>query len=358
MFFLSKPLKQLVIAGVAAFGLTAGLVQAETTINGAGATFPYPIYAKWAEAYKAKTGVNMNYQSIGSGGGIKQITARTVDFGASDAPLTVEKLNEIGLIQFPMVMGGVVPVINIAGIKPGELKLSGPVLADIYLGKIKEWNDPAIAKLNPGVKLPQEKITVVARSDGSGTTFIFTHYLAKVSPEFKEKVGNNTSVSWPAGVGGKGNEGVASYVQRLKGSIGYVEYAYALQNKMAYALLQNKAGKFVKPDSETFQAAAAGADWAGTPGFNLMLTDQTGENSWPITGATFILIYKKQEKPEVGKEVLKFFDWAYRHGVKLAEQLDYVPMPASVVKLAEETWKKEIKDSGGQAVWTDSMVQK
>ena len=358
MLLLSKPLKHLVIAGVVAFGLTAGLVQAETTINGAGATFPYPIYAKWAEAYKAKTGVSMNYQSIGSGGGIKQITARTVDFGASDAPLTVEKLNEIGLIQFPMVMGGVVPVINIAGIKTGELKLSGPVLADIYLGKIKEWNDPAIVKLNPGLKLPQEKITVVARSDGSGTTFIFTHYLAKLSPEFKEKVGNNTSVSWPAGVGGKGNEGVASYVQRLKGSIGYVEYAYALQNKMAYALLQNKTGKFVKPDSETFQAAAAGADWAGTPGFNLMLTDQTGENSWPITGATFILVYRKQEKPEVGKEVLKFFDWAYRHGGKLAEQLDYVPMPASVVKLVQETWKKEIKDTGGKAVWTDSMVQK
>ena len=358
MLLLSKPLKHLVIAGMFAFGLTAGLVQAETTINGAGATFPYPIYAKWAEAYKAKTGVSMNYQSIGSGGGIKQITARTVDFGASDAPLTVEKLNEIGLIQFPMVMGGVVPVINIAGIKTGELKLSGQVLADIYLGKIKEWNDPAIVKLNPGVKLPQEKITVVARSDGSGTTFIFTHYLAKVSPEFKEKVGNNTSVSWPAGVGGKGNEGVASYVQRLKGSIGYVEYAYALQNKMAYAQLQNKAGKFVKPDSETFQAAAAGADWAGTPGFNLMLTDQTGENSWPITGATFILVYRKQEKPEVGKEVLKFFDWAYRHGGKLAEQLDYVPMPTSVVKLVEETWKKEIKDTGGKAIWTDSMVQK
>ena len=358
MLLLSKPLKHLVIAGVVAFGLTAGLVQAETTINGAGATFPYPIYAKWAEAYKAKTGVSMNYQSIGSGGGIKQITARTVDFGASDAPLTVEKLNEIGLIQFPMVMGGVVPVINIAGIKTGELKLSGPVLADIYLGKIKEWNDPAIVKLNPGLKLPQEKITVVARSDGSGTTFIFTHYLAKLSPEFKEKVGNNTSVSWPTGVGGKGNEGVASYVQRLKGSIGYVEYAYALQNKMAYAQLQNKAGKFVKPDSETFQAAAAGADWAGTPGFNLMLTDQTGENSWPITGATFILVYRKQEKPEVGKEVLKFFDWAYRHGGKQAEQLDYVPMPTSVVKLVEETWKKEIKDTGGKAVWTDSMVQK
>ena len=358
MRIIPKRLKNTVATTAMALGMVAGLAQAAETINGAGATFPYPIYAKWAEAYKAKTGISMNYQSIGSGGGIKQITARTVDFGASDAPLTVEKLNEIGLIQFPMVMGGVVPVINVAGIKPGELKLSGPVLADIYLGKIKEWNDPAIVKLNPGVKLPQEKITVVARSDGSGTTFIFTHYLAKVSPEFKEKVGNNTSVSWPAGVGGKGNEGVASYVQRLKGSIGYVEYAYALQNKMAYAQLQNKTGKFVKPDSETFQAAAAGADWAGTPGFNLMLTDQTGENSWPITGATFILVYKKQEKPEVGKEVLKFFDWAYRHGDKLAEQLDYVPMPTSVVKLVEETWKKEIKDAGGKAVWTDSMVQK
>ena len=358
MHSLSKRLKNTAVAGAVALGMIAGLAQAAETINGAGATVPYPIYAKWAEVYKAKSGVSMNYQSIGSGGGIKQITARTVDFGASDAPLTVEKLNEIGLIQFPMVMGGVVPVINIAGIKTGELKLSGPVLADIYLGKIKEWNDPAIVKLNPGVKLPQEKITVVARSDGSGTTFIFTHYLAKVSPELKEKVGNNTSVSWPAGVGGKGNEGVASYVQRLKGSIGYVEYAYALQNKMAYALLQNKAGKFVKPDSETFQAAAAGADWAGTPGFNLMLTDQTGENSWPITGTTFILVYRKQEKPEVGKEVLKFFDWAYRHGGKLAEQLDYVPMPASVVKLVQETWKKEIKDTGGKAVWTDSMVQK
>ena len=358
MHSLSKRLKNTAVAGAVALGMIAGLAQAAETINGAGATFPYPIYAKWAEVYKAKSGVSMNYQSIGSGGGIKQITARTVDFGASDAPLTVEKLNEIGLMQFPMVMGGVVPVINIAGIKTGELKLSGQVLADIYLGKIKEWNDPAIVKLNPGVNLPQEKITVVARSDGSGTTFIFTHYLAKVSPEFREKVGNNTSVSWPAGVGGKGNEGVASYVQRLKGSIGYVEYAYALQNKMAYAQLQNKAGKFVKPDSETFQAAAAGADWAGAPGFNLMLTDQTGENSWPITGTTFILVYRKQEKPEVGKEVLKFFDWAYRHGGKLAEQLDYVPMPTSVVKLVEETWKKEIKDTGGKAVWTDSMVQK
>ncbi len=351
-------LKTAVTAAAMALGLATGLAQAAETINGAGATFPYPIYAKWAEAYKAKTGMNMNYQSIGSGGGIKQITARTVNFGASDAPLTVEKLNEIGLMQFPMVMGGVVPVVNLEGVKAGELKITGTVLADIYLGKITNWDDAALRKLNPGVKLPNGKITVVSRADGSGTTFIFTHYLSKVSPEFKEKIGNNTSVAWPTGVSGKGNEGVASYVQRLNGSIGYVEYAYALQNKMTYAQMQNKAGKFVKPDSETFQAAAAGADWKGTPGFNLMLTDQSGEKSWPITGATFILVYKKQEKTETAQQVLKFFDWAYRHGGKMAEQLDYVPMPAGVVKLVEETWKTEIKDTSGKAVWTDSMVQK
>ena len=358
MHLLSKPLKRLVIAGVAASGLAAGLVQAETSINGAGATFPYPIYAKWAAAYKTKTGLSMNYQSIGSGGGIKQITARTVDFGASDAPLAVEKLNQLGLMQFPMVMGGVVPVVNLDGVKAGELKLTGAVLGDIYLGKITSWDDAALVKLNPGMKLPKSKIVVVARADGSGTTFIFTHYLSKVSAEFKEKIGNNTSVAWPTGVSGKGNEGVASYVQRLKGSIGYVEYAYALQNKMTFAQLQNKAGKFVKPDSESFQAAAAGADWKGTPGFNLMLTDQSGEKSWPITGATFILVYQKQEKLETGKAVLKFFDWAYHHGDKMAEELDYVPMPASVVKLVEETWKSEIKDASGKAVWTDSMIQK
>jgi phosphate transport system substrate-binding protein len=358
MHSLSRQLKNTAVAGTVALGMIAALAQAAETINGAGATFPYPIYAKWAEAYKAKTGTSMNYQSIGSGGGIKQITAKTVDFGASDAPLTVEKLGEIGLMQFPMVMGGVVPVVNLEGVKAGELKLTGAVLGDIYLGKITNWDDAAIKKLNPGVKLPNSKITVVARADGSGTTFIFTHYLSKVSPEFKEKIGNNTSVSWPTGVSGKGNEGVASYVQRLNGSIGYVEYAYALQNKMTYTQMQNKAGKFVKPDSETFQAAAAGADWKGTPGFNLMLTDQSGEKSWPITGATFILVYLKQEKPETGKEVLKFFDWAYHHGDKMAEELDYVPMPDSVVKLVEETWKKEIKVADGKAVWTDSMVQK
>ena len=358
MHILSRRLKDTALAGAVALGMVAGLAQADETINGAGATFPYPIYAKWAEAYKAKTGIGMNYQSIGSGGGIKQITAKTVDFGASDAPLTVEKLEEIGLMQCPMVMGGVVPVVNLKGIKPGEIKITGPVLADIYLGKITYWNDAALKKLNPHVKLPHENISTVHRADGSGTNFIFTHYLSKMSAEFKDKIGNNTSVAWPTGVGGKGNEGVSSYVQRLNGAIGYVEYAYALQNKMTYMQMQNKAGKYVKPDSASFQAAAAGADWQDTPGFNLMLTDQPGAKSWPITGATFILVYKKQEKPEVGKEVLKFYDWAYHHGGKMAESLDYVPMPASVVKLVEETWKKEIKDSGGNAVWTDGMIQK
>jgi len=353
-----KPLKHLLFASAAVLGLTAGVVNAETTINGAGATFPYPIYAKWAEAYKAKTGIGLNYQSIGSGGGIKQIKAKTVDFGASDMPLEVKDLDEAGLMQFPMVMGGVVPVVNLKGIKAGELKITGPVLADIYLGKITSWDDAALKKLNPHVKLPKEKITVVARADGSGTTFIFTHYLSQISGEFKDKVGNSTSVQWPTGVSGKGNEGVASYVQRLNGAIGYVEYAYALQNKMAYALMQNKDGHFVKPDSDSFQAAAAGADWKGTPGFRVLLTNQPGAKSWPITGATFILVYKKQDKPETAQQVLKFFDWSYHHGSKLAEELDYVPMPASVVKLVEETWKKDIANASGNAVWTEAMVQK
>jgi phosphate transport system substrate-binding protein len=353
-----KHIKQLAVAGAVSLGLISGLAQAETAINGAGATFPFPIYSKWAEAYKAKTGVGMNYQSIGSGGGIKQIKAKTVDFGASDKPLPAEELDASGLMQFPMVMGGVVPVVNLKGVKSGELKLSGALLADIYLGKVTEWNDKAIAKLNPHVKLPKEKITVVSRSDGSGTTYIFTHYLSKVSTEFKDKIGNNTSVSWPAGVGGKGNEGVASYVQRLNGSIGYVEYAYALQNKMTYAQMQNSAGHFVKPESTSFQAAAAGADWAHTPGFSVMLTNQPGAKSWPITGATFILVYKKQEKPEVAQAVLKFFDWSYHHGDKMALELDYIPMPDSVVKLVEQTWKNDIKDSKGQAIWTDAMIQK
>ncbi len=287
--------------------LLAGTTAAHAAdITGAGATFPFPVYAKWAEAYKAKTGVGLNYQSIGSGGGIRQITARTVDFGASDAPLKPEQLEKDGLVQFPMVMGGVVPVVNVQGIEARELKLTGALLADIYLGKVARWNDAAIAGLNPGVKLPDQAITVVHRSDGSGTTFIFVNYLSKVSREWKEKVGEGTAVQWPVGVGGKGNEGVASYVQRINGAVGYVEYAYALQNKLAYGLMQNKDGQLVRPTSETFQAAAAGADWKGTPGMAVILTDQPGKNSWPITGATFILMHGKQPKPETAREVLKF----------------------------------------------------
>jgi phosphate transport system substrate-binding protein len=322
-------------------------------ITGAGATFPYPVYAKWAEAYKAKTGNNMNYQSIGSGGGIKQIKAKTVDFGASDAPLKLEELEKEGLVQFPAVMGGVVPVINIEGVKPGEMKLTGKVLADIYLGKVKKWNEPAIAELNKGLKLPGTDITVVNRSDGSGTTFIFTNYLSKISAEWKDKVGNATSVSWPAptGAGGKGNEGVASFVQRLKGSIGYVEYAYAKQNRLTFTLLQNREGQFVAPDEKSFQAAATGADWKNAPGFYEILTDQPGKSSWPITGATFILMQKTQANAAKAKEVLKFFDWAYLDGDKLALGLDYIPMPDAVVKLVQAEWKNKIKDASGRPIW-------
>ena len=340
---------------IASLTLAAGLSATATTfaadITGAGATFPFPIYAKWAEAYKAKSGIGMNYQSIGSGGGIKQIKAKTVDFGASDMPLKAEVLDKDGLMQFPAVMGGVVPVINLTGIAAGQLKLSGKVLADIFMGKIKMWNDPAIAALNKGTTLPNDAITVVHRSDGSGTTFIFTNYLAKVSTEWKDKVGNDASVAWPAGVGGKGNEGVASYVQRIKGSIGYVEFAYALQNKMNYAQLQNKEGNFVKPEEEAFKAAAANAHWDKAPGFYEILTDEPGKQSWPITGATFILMHKTQDKAENAKEVLKFFDWAYTNGGKMALELDYIPMPDNVTKLVRNAWKVQIKDASGKAVW-------
>ena len=335
--------------------VAAGIVGAAAAldISGAGATFPYPVYAKWAEAYKAKTRVSMNYQSIGSGGGIKQIEAKTVDFGASDKPLEPKDLDANGLLQFPMIMGGVVPVVNIKGLAAGQVKLTGPVLADIYLGKIKRWNDPAIKALNPGLKLPDEAISVVHRSDGSGTTFIFTHYLSEMSPEWKQKVGEEASVAWPAAgsLGGKGNEGVASYASRINGAIGYVEYAYALQNKLAYVLMQNQAGKYVKPSAETFQAAAANANWAKAPGFYLLLTNQPGAQSWPITGASFILVYKNPPKPEATREVLRFFNWAYHNGGQMASQLDYVPMPENVVKLVEDTWKTQIK-AGGAPVWT------
>src|SRR5258705_4157425 len=346
----SESVQRFIASAAMAWGLASAIPAVAADITGAGATFPYPIYSKWAEAYRAKTGVGLNYQSIGSGGAIKQILAKAVYFGASDAPLEPAQLEKDGLVQFPMVMGGVVPVFNLEGIKPGGLQLSGPILADIYLGKITKWNAPAIAALNKGVKLPDQDITVVARSDGSGTTFIFTHYLSKVSSEWKDKAGNNSWVKWPAGVSGKGNEGVAAYVQRLSGSIGYVEYAYALQNKMSYALLQNKDGNFVAPNDKTFRAAAANAQWDKAPGFYQILTDQQGKESWPITGATFILMHKKQEKPQNAVVALKFFDWAYESGDRMALELDYIPMPANVVKLVKAEWKK-IQDASGNPVY-------
>jgi len=320
-------------------------------ITGAGATFPYPVYAKWADAYRKESGVGMNYQSIGSGGGIKQITAKTVDFGASDAPMKPEDLDKNGLIQFPAIMGGVVPVINVKGIEAGKVRLTGPLLADIYLGKVKKWNDPAIAKLNAGVNLPDQAISAVYRSDGSGTTFLYTNYLSKVSADWKSTVGEGTAVKWPTGVGGKGNEGVANYVSRIDGAIGYVEYAYAKQNKLAYAMMQNRDGQFVSPDDETFKAAAAGADWAKAPGMYLILTDQAGKASWPITGASFILMHKVQEKPDSAKEVFRFFDWSFKNGGAMASELDYVPMPEAVVKLIRSTWKEQVKDASGKPLY-------
>jgi len=320
-------------------------------ITGAGATFPYPIYAKWADAYRKATGIGLNYQSIGSGGGIKQISARTVDFGASDMPLKPEQLEKDNMLQFPTVIGGDVPVVNLKGIAAGQIRLSGPLLADIYLGRIAAWNDAAIAALNPGLKLPSTAINVVHRSDGSGTTFIWTNYLSKMSAAWKEKVGEGTSVNWPAGVGGKGNEGVASYVQRIDGAIGYVEYAYVLQNKMTYVQVRNRDGAFVAPSAKAFQAAAAGADWKAAPGMYMILTDAPGKDSWPIAGATFILLHKTQEKPESARQVLKFFDWAYAKGDRLAEELDYVPMPDAVVRLIQANWKSQLKDASGKPVY-------
>ena len=321
------------------------------TINGAGATFPYPVYAQWAHKYEKLKGVKLNYQSIGSGGGIAQIKAKTVDFGASDAPLKADELKKHRLIQFPMIMGGVVPVVHIKGVGAGKMKLSPNILADIFLGEIKKWNDPAIKKLNSGLALPDKNITVVHRADGSGTTWIFTNYLDKVSKKWHAKVGTGKAVSWPTGVGGKGNEGVSAYVQRVNGGIGYVEYAYALQNKLAYVLLQNRAGTFVAPTIKTFQSAAANADWTHAPGFYMVLTNQPGKNSWPITGASFILIYKVQRKPETARAVLSFLDWAYKHGAEIAMKLDYVPMPEKVVQLVEVTWRKTVKDTKGNPLW-------
>lgn len=320
-------------------------------LTGAGSTFAYPMFSKWADAYKKETGIGLNYQSIGSGGGIKQIKAKTVDFGASDMPLKQEELEAEGLIQFPTVMGGVVPIVNLDGVTPGQLKFTGDVLAHIYLGKITKWNAAEIAALNPGVKLPADDITVVHRADGSGTSFLWTDYLSKVNAEFKTTVGAGTAVKWPVGVGGKGNEGVAANVQRIKGAIGYVEYAYAKKNKMSYTQMKNKDGQFVQPDDETFKSAAAGAQWAKTPGFAVVLTEQAGKTSWPITGAVFVMMHKTQADAAKGKDVVKFFDWAYKNGGAMATELEYVAMPAAVSKLVQDAWKANLKDASGKAIW-------
>ncbi|HLT98661.1 MAG TPA: phosphate ABC transporter substrate-binding protein PstS [Burkholderiaceae bacterium] len=343
-----RVLKQ-VSVGVA---LSAAALSAHAIdITGAGASFPYPIYAKWAAQYQQETGNRINYQSIGSGGGQQQIIAKTVDFGASDDPMKAAALTENNLLQFPAIIGGVVPVINVDGIKPGELKLSGSVLADIFLNKIKKWDDDAIKALNPDVKLPSASIIVVHRSDGSGTTFNWTNYLSKVSPEWKEKVGEGKAVKWPTGQGGKGNEGVAAYVRQLKNSIGYVEYAYAKQNQLSWTQMQNKEGQFVQPSQDSFAAAASNADWSSAPGMGVVLTDEPGAESWPITAASFILMHKTQDKPENGKAVLEFFDWAFKNGGKMAAELDYVPMPEDVTAQIAEVWKTEVKSADGAAIW-------
>jgi phosphate transport system substrate-binding protein len=346
------PLRALLAAGAVALASTVTASAAD--ISGAGATFPYPIYAKWADAYKKGTGVGLNYQSIGSGGGIKQIQAKTVVFGATDAPLTGAELDKGGLVQFPMVMGGIVPVLNLDGIKPGELVIDGPTLAKIFLGQVKKWDDAALKKLNPNAKLPSQAIAVVHRSDGSGTTFNFTDYLSKVSPDWKSKVGSATAVEWPMGIGAKGNEGVANNVANTKGSIGYVEYAYAKQNKLTYANMINKDGKTVSPTSEAFQAAAANADWNSVPGYGVILSDEPGAQSWPMTAATFILIHKQPQDPVAAGEALKFFAWAYSKGSKMAEDLDFVPMPAPVVATIEKMWTANIKDAGGKPLYAMS----
>lgn len=319
-------------------------------VTGAGASFPYPIYAKWASDYKAATNNAVNYQSIGSGGGQQQIIAKTVDFGASDDPMKADALEKNGLLQFPAVIGGTVAVVNIDGIAPGQLKLSGKVLADIFLGTIKKWDDAAIKALNPGLKLPAADIIVVHRADGSGTTFGWTNYLSKVSPQWKEQVGEGKAVKWPTGQGGKGNEGVAAYVAQLKNAIGYVEYAYAKQNNLAWTQLQNKDGKFVQPEQRAFAAAAANADWKSAPGMGVVLTDEPGADSWPVTAATFILVQKSQDKPEQGRAVLEFFDWAFKNGAQSAQALDYVPLPDAVTQEIRASWG-EIKGADGQPVW-------
>jgi phosphate transport system substrate-binding protein len=333
---------------VAAVTTSASVAVRAADISGAGATFPYPIYAKWADAYKKETGNGLNYQSIGSGGGIKQIKAKTVTFGATDAPLKPDELQKAGLAQWPMVMGGIVPVVNIEGVNPGDIALDGATLAKIFMGEIKSWDDPAIKTLNPNAKLPSSAIAVVHRSDGSGTTFNFTNYLSKVSPKWKSDVGEATAVEWPVGIGAKGNEGVANNVANTKGSIGYVEYAYAKQNKLTYTNMKNHDGKVVQLTSPSFQAAAANADWANAPGFYQILTDEPGAESWPITAATFILMPKQPQDPTAAKEALKFFDWAFTKGGKMAEEPDYIAMPENVVGLIKREWASDIKDATGK----------
>ena len=337
------------VNAVAMAAVSLPMMSMAQDVTGAGASFPAPLYSKWAADYNRATGVKINYQSIGSGAGLRQIEAKTVDFGASDAPLKDDELAKKGLVQFPTVIGGVVPVVNIKGIAPGQLKLNGQVLGDIFLGKITKWTDPAIKALNPTLPLPDAAISPVRRADGSGTSFIFTNYLSKVNPEWKTKVGEGTAVNWPVGAGGKGNEGVAAFVGRLPNSIGYVEYAYVKQNKMTFAQMRNAAGTFVSPDDAAFKAAAAGADWAKS--FYQILTEQPGKDTWPITGATFVLMHKVQDKPAQATSSLKFFDWAYKNGDKTADDLDYVPMPANVKAIIEKAWG-EIKDASGKSVAT------
>jgi phosphate transport system substrate-binding protein len=350
---LSMKAIRLAAAGIAAAGFVSAASAAE--ISGAGATFPYPIYAKWADAYKQISGNSLNYQSIGSGGGIKQISANTVTFGASDKPLKPEELDKAGLAQFPTVMGGVVPVVNLSGINPGDLVLDGSTLADIYLGKITQWDDAAIKKLNPSLPLPSQAIAIVHRSDGSGTSFIFTNYLSKMSKEWADQVGSNTSVQWPAGIGAKGNEGVAANVAQTAGSIGYVEYAYAKQNKLTFTKMINHDGQTVAPTADAFTAAASGADWTSAKGFYMILTDQPGAQSWPITAATFILMQRRPSDQAASIEALKFFDWAYANGDQMAVDLDYIPMPDNVVKLIHDYWKESIKGSTGTPIYSGGM---
>jgi phosphate transport system substrate-binding protein len=343
-----KHLTSIALAGMLA--LTA-VPAAAAEITGAGSTFVYPVLAKWADAYKKETGVGLNYQSIGSGGGIQQITAKTVTFGASDMPLPPEDIAKNNLVQFPIINGAVVPILNLPGIKPGDITLDGPTIAKIFLGDITKWNDPAIAKLNPGVKLPDTAIAVVHRSDGSGTTFIWTNYLSKISPEWKSKIGENTAVEWPIGIGSKGSEGVSNNVAQTLGSLGYVEYAYAKQNNLTYAKMVNRAGKVVAPTAEAFQSAAAGADWTSAPDFHVIMTDAAGDKSWPVAGSTFILMQRVPANAADSAAALKFFEWGYKNGKQMAADLDYVPMPDSVVALIQQTWRDKIKGSDGKPVF-------